>query len=60
MPFLLYGCETWSVIYMEEHRLRSIENRALRKYLGLRETRKQWNGENYLMRSFIICIIHQI
>ena len=26
-----YGCETWSVILSEEHRLRVLENRVLRK-----------------------------
>jgi hypothetical protein len=28
---VLYGCETWSVILREEHRLRVWENRILRK-----------------------------
>jgi hypothetical protein len=32
---VLYGCETWSLILMEEHRLRVFENRALRQYLSL-------------------------
>jgi hypothetical protein len=27
---LLYGCETWSLILMEEHRLRAFEIRVLR------------------------------
>jgi hypothetical protein len=26
----LYGCETWTVTLREEHRLRVLENRALR------------------------------
>jgi hypothetical protein len=29
-------------------------------YLGLRGTRWQGNGENYIMRSLVICITHQI
>jgi hypothetical protein len=28
---VLYGCETWSLILREEHRLRVFENRALRR-----------------------------
>jgi hypothetical protein len=31
---LLYGCETWSLILREEHRLRVFENRVLRKIFG--------------------------
>jgi hypothetical protein len=26
------------------------------RHLGLRGTREQGNGENYIMRSFVICI----
>jgi hypothetical protein len=31
---VLYGCETWSLTFMEEHRLRVFENRVLRKKFG--------------------------
>jgi hypothetical protein len=31
---VLYGCETWSLILREEHRLRVFENRALRRIFG--------------------------
>jgi len=30
---VLYGCETWSLLLMEEHRLRGFENRVLRKII---------------------------
>ena len=30
MPFVLYGCETWSPSVSEEHRLRVYGNRVLR------------------------------
>ena len=30
LPDVLYGCETWSLTLMEEHRLRVFENRVLR------------------------------
>jgi hypothetical protein len=35
LPVVLYGCETWSVILREEHRLRVFENRVLRRIFGL-------------------------
>jgi hypothetical protein len=31
LPVVLYGCETWSLILGEEHRLRVFEYRVLRK-----------------------------
>jgi hypothetical protein len=33
---VLYGCETWSLILREEHRLRVFENRVLRRIFGLK------------------------
>ena len=30
----VYGCETWSLILREEHRLRGFENRVLRRIFG--------------------------
>jgi hypothetical protein len=34
LPVVLYGCETWPLILREEHRLRVLENRMLRKVFG--------------------------
>jgi hypothetical protein len=31
----LYGCETWTLMLKEEHRLRVFENRVLRRMFGL-------------------------
>ena len=31
---VLYGCETWSIIFWEERRLRVFENRVLRRVFG--------------------------
>jgi hypothetical protein len=31
---VLYGCETWSLTFGEEHRLRVFENRVLRRIFG--------------------------
>jgi hypothetical protein len=40
LPFVLYGCETWSFTLREEHRLRVFENRVLRGIFGLK--RRTW------------------
>ena len=34
LSVVLYGCETWSLIWREERRLRVFENRVLRKVFG--------------------------
>jgi len=31
LPVVLYGCETWSLTLREEHRLRVLENRVMRR-----------------------------
>jgi hypothetical protein len=51
LPVVLYGCETWSLILREEHRLRVFENKVLRRVFGLKrdevtgELRKLHNEE---------------
>ena len=50
LPFVLYGCETWSLTLREERKLRVFENRVLRGIFGLKreevtgEWRKLHNG----------------
>jgi hypothetical protein len=34
LPVVLYGCETWSLTFWEERRLRVFENRVLRRIFG--------------------------
>jgi hypothetical protein len=34
LSVVLYGCETWSLILWEEHRLRVFENTVLRRIFG--------------------------
>jgi hypothetical protein len=34
LPVVLYGCETWSLILREEHRLKVFDNRVLRRISG--------------------------
>ena len=46
VPVFLYGCETWSLTFREEHRLWVFENRTLREML--RATREK-------VRSLMIC-----
>jgi hypothetical protein len=54
----LYGCETWSLTLREELRLRVFEKRMWRRIFGLK--REEGNGENYIMRSLMICTPHPI
>jgi hypothetical protein len=42
LPVVLYGCETWSFIIREVHKLRMFENRMLRRIFGLK--RKEVTG----------------
>jgi len=34
LPVVLYGCETWSLTWREERRLRVFENRVLKRIFG--------------------------
>jgi hypothetical protein len=43
LPFVLYGCETWSLTLREERRLRMFENRVLKKVC--RPKRDEVTGE---------------
>jgi len=44
LPFVLYGCETWSLRLTVSHWLRVFENRALRNMSGAKrkEVSEQW------------------
>jgi len=43
LPFVLYGCETWSLTLREERKLKVFEYRVLRRLFGLR--RDEVTGE---------------
>ena len=60
MPVVLYGCETWSLILREERRLRVFENRVLRRVFRPKRDEVTGNGENYIMRSLVICTPYRI
>jgi hypothetical protein len=57
LPVVLYGCETWSLTLREEHRLRVIVNRVLRRIFGPKrdevtgEWRKLHNEERHNLYS---------
>ena len=60
LPIILYGCETWSLTLREERRLRVFENRVLRRVFGPKRDEVTGNGENYIMKSFVICTPYRI
>jgi len=45
LPFVLHGCETWSITLREERRLKLFENRVLRVTFGLKrdEVTREWS-----------------
>jgi hypothetical protein len=64
LTVVLYGCETWSLTLREEHRLRLLENRVLRRIFGpktdevIGEWRKLHNDELHILYSFPNIISH--
>jgi hypothetical protein len=42
LPVVMYGCETWSLTFREEHRLRIFENRVRRIFGTKREVDRSW------------------
>jgi len=59
-PIILYGWETWYLTLMEERRLRVFENRILRRIFGPKRDTVTGSGENYIQRSLMVCVPHQI
>ena len=57
---LLHGCKTLSLKLREEHKLRVFENRVLRRIFGPKKDEVTVSGDNYTMRSSVICTPHQI
>jgi len=59
LPFVLYGCETWSLTLREERRLRVTENRVLRRIFVPKrdevtgEWRKLHNEELYFSPNIV-------
>jgi hypothetical protein len=59
LPVVLYGCETWSLTFREEHRLRVFENRVLRSVFGPKRD-EVTGGWRKLMRSGMVCTLHPV
>jgi hypothetical protein len=51
LPAVLYGCETWSLILTEEHRLRVFENGVLRGIFGTKGGEVIGNWRKYLIEK---------
>ena len=60
LPVVLYGWDTWSLTLRKERRLRVFENRVLRRVFGPKRDEVTGNGENYIMRSLVICTPYPI
>jgi len=60
LPVVLYGCKTWSLTLREERRLRVFENRVLRRVFVPKRDEVTGNGENYVMKSIVICTPYRI
>jgi hypothetical protein len=56
----LGGCEACSFTLQEEHMLIVFENRALRRISGRKRDEITGSVENYILKSFKICTLHQL
>ena len=57
---VLFACDIWTFKLREECRLRVSDNRVLRGVFGLKRVEVTGKGENYIVRSLVICIHQQI
>lgn len=57
---VLYGPEAWSLTYRKEHALKVLKLVELKNTFGSKGRRLQQNGESCIVRSFMICIPHQV
>jgi hypothetical protein len=60
LPVVLFRCATWSLTLREECRLRLFVNRVLRRIFGPKRDEVTGGGENYIIRSLMICTRHPI
>jgi hypothetical protein len=59
LPVVLYRCKTKSLTLIEEHRLRVFENKVLGRIFGPQRDGVTEGCRNRIMRSSIICTLHQ-
>ena len=50
VPVVLYGCDTWSVTFREERRLRVFEKRMLRRLFGPKRMLRRLFGPKRMLR----------
>ena len=55
LPFVLYGCETWSLTFREKRRPRVFDNKVLRRIFGPKRCGVTGSGESYIWRKLMIC-----
>jgi hypothetical protein len=57
LPVVLYGCETWSLTFKKEHRLRVLGSRVLRKIFGPKrdEVTGEWRRLHNVELSDLYC-----
>ena len=56
-PVVLYGCETWSLKFREEQRMRVFENKVLRRIFGPRRDKVSGEWRIYIVRGLLTCKI---
>ena len=56
LPVVLCGCETWSLKFSEENRLRVFASGVLRKIFGPKGEEVTGDWRKYIMRSLMIYI----
>jgi hypothetical protein len=59
LPVIMYGRETSSLTLREQYMLTIFENRVLKRIFGPKRYQIIRCSENYIMRSFITCILRQ-
>jgi len=60
LPVVLYGCETWSLALRDKRRIRVLESRVLGRIFRPKRDEITGGGENYIIRSLIICTLRQL
>jgi hypothetical protein len=60
LPVVLYGHESWSLTLRKENRWGCLRRGCWGEYFDQRGMKWRETGEEYIMRSFITCTLHQI
>ena len=60
LSVVLYGCESWSLTFRKERRLRVFENRVLRKVFGPKRDEVTGEWRKLHNRNLVICTPYSI